>query len=80
VDVEGDPLGAMSSVQLTLETAKDQQFVVSLWPDEKGNLKAENLLPGEYVFGLNTYLPVNRGSAPYPRPIIPVSPLGPRHK
>jgi len=40
--------------------------VQSAWPDEKSNLKADNLLPGEYNLGLNTYLPVSRGSAPYP--------------
>lgn len=71
VDVEGDSLGPMSSVQLTLETAKDQQFVLSVWPDEKSNLKAENLLPGEYILGLNTYLSVNRGAAPYPPTYYP---------
>ena len=66
VDMDGDPLGPMSNVQLTLETAEDQQFVQSVWPDENSNLRADNLLPGEYILGLNTYLPVNRGSAPYP--------------
>jgi 5-hydroxyisourate hydrolase-like protein (transthyretin family) len=71
VDVEGGQLGPMSNVQLTLETAKDQQFVVSVWPDEKSDLKAENLLPGDYILGLNTSLPVNRGSAPYPPTYYP---------
>lgn len=66
VDMDGDPLGPMSNVQLTLETAGDQQFVQSVWPDENSNLSADNLLPGEYILGLNTYLPVSRGSAPYP--------------
>lgn len=80
VDAEGAPLGPMSNVQLTLETAKDQQSVVSVWPDENSELKAENLLPGEYILGLNTYLPVNRGSAPYPRRTSPELPLGLRHK
>jgi hypothetical protein len=58
VDVDGDVLGLMS-VQLTLETAEDQQFVQSVWPDEKSNLHADNLLPGRYILGLNTYLPVS---------------------
>lgn len=66
VDVDGDPLGPMSSVQLTLETAGDQQFVQSVWPDEKSNLKADNLLPGQYILGLNTYLPVSRSTPRYP--------------
>ena len=66
VDVNGTALRPMSNVQLTLETADDQQFVQSVWPDENSNLKADHLLPGRYVLGLNTYLPVNRGSAPYP--------------
>jgi hypothetical protein len=66
VDMDGTPLGPMSNVQLTLETAEDQQFVQSVWPDEKSNLKADGLLPGQYILGVNTYLPVNRGSAPYP--------------
>lgn len=66
VDTDGDPLGPMSNVQLTLEAAEDQQFVQSVWPDEKSDLKADNLLPGQYILGLNTYLPVSRGSAPYP--------------
>jgi hypothetical protein len=66
VDMDGIPLGPMSNVQLTLETAGDQQFVQSVWPDEKSNLKADNLFPGQYILGLNTNLPVNRGSAPYP--------------
>jgi hypothetical protein len=66
VDMDGDPLGPMSNVQLTLETAKDQQFVQSVWPDENSNLKADNLLPGQYILGLNTYLPVSRSAAGYP--------------
>ena len=66
VDVDGNLLGPMSSVQLTLETAEDQQFVQSVGPDETSSLEAKNLLPGEYILGLNTYLPVVRGSAPYP--------------
>lgn len=61
----------MSSVQLTLETAKDQQFVLSVWPNEKSDLEAENLLPGQYILGLNTNLPVSRGSAPYPPTYFP---------
>jgi len=66
VDADGDPLGPMSNVQLTLETAEDQQFVQSVWPNEKSDLETANLLPGQYILGLNTYLPVDRGSAPYP--------------
>ncbi len=66
VDVDVDPLGVMSNFQLTLETAEDQQFVQSVWPDERSNLKADNLLPGQYILGLNTYLPVSRGFDPYP--------------
>ena len=66
MDADGDPLGPMSNVQLTLETAEDQQFVQSVWPDEKSDLKTDNLLPGQYILGLNTYLPVSRGSGPYP--------------
>ncbi len=65
VDVDGEPLGPMS-VQLTLETAGNQQFVQSVWPDEKSNLKADNLLPGQYILGLNTYLPVSRSTPRYP--------------
>jgi len=65
VDVGGGPLGPMSNVQLTLETAEDNQFVQSVWPNEKSTLEANNLLPGRYILGLNTYLPVSRGS-PYP--------------
>ncbi len=70
VDVDGDPLGPMS-VQLTLETAADQQFVQSVYPDEKSNLKADNLLPGQYILGLNTYLPVSRFSPRYPPVYFP---------
>lgn len=57
VDADGHPLGPMSNVQPTLEAAEDQQFVQSVWPNEKSDLKAD---------GLNTYLPVPRASAPYP--------------
>ena len=71
VDVDGIPLGPMSNVQLTLETAGDQEFVQSVWPDENSNLKADGLMPGQYILGLNTYLPVNRGSAPYPPTYFP---------
>jgi hypothetical protein len=66
VDIDGNPLSPLSNVQLTLETAGDQQFVQSVWPNEKSDLEAENLLPGQYILGLNTYLPVNPGSEPYP--------------
>lgn len=66
VDEDGDTLGPMSNVQLTLETAEDQQFVQSVYPDETSHLEATNLLPGKYILGLNTYLGVFRGSAPYP--------------
>ena len=66
VDTDGNPLGPMSNVELTLETAEDQQFVQSVWPNENSDLEAKNLLPGKYILGLNTFLPVTRGSAPYP--------------
>ena len=71
VDAAGEPLGPLSNVQLTLETAEDQQFVQSVWPDEHSDLKVENLLPGQYILGLNTYLPVGRGFAPYPPTYFP---------
>jgi hypothetical protein len=71
VDIDEGPLGPMSSVQLSLETAGDQQFVQSVWPDENSDLKANNLLPGQYILGLNTYLGVDRGSAPYPPTYFP---------
>ena len=70
-DSDGDPLGPMSNVQLTLETAEGQEFVQSLWPDENSNLEASNLLPGRYILGLNTYLPVTRSGAPYPPTYFP---------
>lgn len=66
VDVDGDVLGSMSNIQLTLETADDQQFVRSVWPDEKSNLHADNLLPGRYILGLNTFLPVSWSTPHYP--------------
>jgi hypothetical protein len=71
IDVDGDVLGPMSSVQLTLETAEDQQFVQSVWPDEKSNLHADNLLPGRYILGLNTYLPVSWSTPHYPPTYFP---------
>jgi hypothetical protein len=71
VDVDGAPLGPMSNVQLTLETADDQQFVASVYPNEKSDLTVEHLLPGEYILGLNTWLPVIRGFEPYPPTYFP---------
>jgi hypothetical protein len=71
VDVDGDVLGPMSNVQLTLETADDQQFVQSVWPDEKSNLHADSLLPGRYILGLNTFLPVSRSTPHYPPTYFP---------
>jgi hypothetical protein len=57
VDMGGAKLGPMSRIQLTLETAEDQQFVRSVWPDENSDLVMKDLPPGEYLLGLNTYLP-----------------------
>jgi len=71
VDVDGTVLGTMSNVQLTLETADDQQFVQSVWPDEKSDLHADNLLPGRYILGLNTFLPVSRSTPNYPPTYFP---------
>lgn len=61
----------MSSVQLTLETDEDQQFVQSVTPDENSDLVMKDLPPGEYVFGLNTYLPLSRSTPHYPPTYYP---------
>jgi len=65
-DADGKSINILSNVQLTLETVKDRQFVQSVWPDENSELKADHLFPGEYILGLNTYMPAVHGSAPYP--------------
>lgn len=71
VDADGTSRGPMTNIQLTLETADDQQFVQSVYPNEKGDLTADHLLPGEYILGLNTWLPVIRGFEPYPPTYFP---------
>src|SRR5262249_52476468 len=50
---------------------EDNQFVQSVWPNEKSDLVAEQLFPGKYILGLNTYLPVSRSVDPYPPTYFP---------
>src|SRR5581483_5981134 len=71
VDVGGAKLDSMSNVQFTLETAEHQQFVQSVWPDENSDLVIKDLPPGHYLLGLNAYLPVSRGTVPYPPTYFP---------
>lgn len=70
VDVDGDSLDDTND-PLTLETSVDQEFVQHAYPDEKGNIVADRLLPGKYVLGLSTYLPVFEDRPPYPPTYYP---------
>jgi hypothetical protein len=69
VDVNEGPLDL--PVQLTLETAKDQDFVRSVYTEENGHLQADRLLPGKYILGLSTYAPMLEDQPPYPPTYYP---------
>jgi hypothetical protein len=71
VDRDGKQLGPMTDIQLSLVTADNNDFVKSVWPDEKSELVVDQLLPGRYLLGLNTYLPWSRGQDPYPPTYFP---------
>jgi hypothetical protein len=70
VDVDGGFLDDTRD-PLTLETANDHEWVRTEYPDENGNVVADRLLPGKYILGLSTYLPVLEDRPPYPPTYYP---------